>query len=95
MTKEQIITQFKKMKVNVKTDEVLSSYTSFKVGGVADIMVFPTTIKQICKTIKFLNSNKIKWIILGNCTNVLVGDDGVREVVVKIGKRNKNNFTKK
>lgn len=72
------------MKVYKK--EPLKNYTSFKIGGEADILAEPKDIKELVELIKFLRKNYIKYYILGNGTNLLVSDKGVRGCVVHIGK---------
>lgn len=72
------------MKIYIK--EPLKNYTSFKIGGVADIIAEPKDIKELVELIKFLRKNYIKYYILGNGTNILVSDTGVRGCVVHIGK---------
>ena len=64
----------------------LKEFTSFKIGGVADIIAEPKDIKELVELIKFLRNNHIIFYILGNGTNVLVSDKGVRGCVVHIGK---------
>ena len=72
------------MKVYIK--EPLKNYTSFKIGGEADILVEPKDIKELVELIKFLRKNYIKFYIIGNGTNILVSDKGIRGCVVHIGK---------
>ena len=66
--------------------EALKNYTSFKIGGEADILAEPKDIKELVELMKFLRKNYIKYYILGNGTNLLVSDKGVRGCVVHIGK---------
>lgn len=65
----------------------LKEYSSFKIGGNAKFMFFPTSLKQSKKLLKFLNKQKLKYIILGNATNVLINGD--KEIVVSFKKLNK------
>ena len=64
----------------------MKDWTSFRVGGPADIIAEPKDIKELVELIKFLRSQNIKFYILGNGTNLLVSDKGVRGCVVHIGK---------
>lgn len=68
----------------------LKDMTSFKIGGPADIVVEPKDIKELVELIKYLRNQRIIFYILGNGTNVLVSDKGVRGCVVRIG----HNLTK-
>lgn len=65
-------------------DEPMKNHTSFKIGGPADIMIIPETEDDIIEVIKLCRDNKIKYFIMGNGTNLLVKDSGVRGVVIKI-----------
>ena len=72
--------------MNVLYKEQLKNYTSFKIGGEADVIAEPQEIKELVELIKFLRKNYIKFYILGNGTNLLVSDKGVRGCVVHLGK---------
>ncbi len=65
-------------------DELMKNHTSFKIGGPADIMIVPKNEKDIVNAIKFLRENNIKYFIMGNGTNLLVKDTGIRGAVIKI-----------
>ena len=71
------------MKIYQKKD--LKDFTSFKIGGPADIIAEPKDLSELVKLINFLRKNYIKIYILGNGTNLLVSDKGVRGCVVHIG----------
>ena len=66
--------------------QLLKDFTSFKIGGEADIIAEPKDIKELVELIKFLRNKGVKCYILGNGTNVLVSDKGVRGCVVHLGK---------
>ena len=68
-------------------DEPMKNHTSFRIGGEADVMIIPKTEKEIVESIKFCRDNNIKYFIMGNGTNLLVKDAGIRGVVIKIGNR--------
>lgn len=68
----------------VLIDEPMSKHTSFKIGGPADIMVLPSSSHQIKEIITYFTSSKVPYMVMGNGTNLLVSDKGVRGVVVKI-----------
>lgn len=65
----------------------LKDYSSFKIGGTADIMLFPSTIKKLVKILKYFKRHNIKFIVLGRATNVLICGD--KEVVVSLKKLTK------
>lgn len=68
----------------VLIDELMSNHTSFKIGGPADVMVFPSNSTQLGEIIKLFISSKTPYMVMGNGTNLLVSDKGIRGVVVKI-----------
>lgn len=69
---------------NILIDEMMKNHTSFKIGGPADIMIFPESIDEIAFTIKYCKENKINYYIIGNGSNLLVRHKGIRGVVIKI-----------
>lgn len=70
----------------VSTDVPLKQYTSFKIGGPADIMVFPPDTESLINTVRYLYINHVNRLLVGNGTNLLVSDKGFRGVVVHTGK---------
>jgi UDP-N-acetylmuramate dehydrogenase len=66
-------------------DEPLATYTSWKVGGPADAFVTVENESQLGALLRFCLRRKMPWWMLGSGSNVLVGDGGVRGVVVRLG----------
>jgi UDP-N-acetylmuramate dehydrogenase len=75
-------------KGKIKIDEPLKNYTHTKIGGNADILVFPTEYKEIQDVVTYSNENGIPLTILGNATNVIVKDVGIRGIVMNLTKLN-------
>lgn len=73
----------------IKIDEPMKHHTSFKVGGPADILATPGSKEELVKLIKLCTSKKVPYYIIGNGTNLLVKDGGIRGVVIKLNKLNK------
>ena len=69
---------------NIKVDEPLSNHTSIKVGGPADILVTPVTAEQISEIQKLCLIQKVPLFIMGNGSNLIVRDKGIRGVVLKL-----------
>lgn len=65
-------------------DELMKKHTSFKIGGTADIFVRVKTIKELKHVIKIAKKENIYLTIIGNGSNVLVKDNGIRGIVVKL-----------
>ncbi len=70
----------------VYVDEPMSRHTTFRIGGKADLLVEPTNVNQAEAVFKLLRQMEVPYVVLGNGSNVLVGDRGIRGVVVKLGK---------
>lgn len=69
---------------NIKLDEPMKKHISFRVGGPADILVKPKTEEQLKDIIKLVKNENIPYMIIGNGSNLLVKDGGIRGVVIKI-----------
>lgn len=71
---------------NVKIDEELNKYTYTKIGGKADFLLFPTDYKQVQDAYQFALEVDLPVTILGNGSNVLIRDGGIRGVVINLTK---------
>lgn len=69
---------------DILTREYMKNHTSFKIGGSADFLVTPRTVDQIQNLIKTLKKENIPVFIMGNGSNLLVSDKGIRGVVIKL-----------
>lgn len=65
--------------------EPMSRHTTFRVGGPADVLVCPE-YEQLSRVIRLCRQQEQSYCIIGNGSNLLVGDKGVRGVVIKMGK---------
>lgn len=72
-----------KIKGDILFNEPMSKHTSFKIGGPADILVFPQDEDDIIKVLLYAVNNSLPWCVLGRGTNVLVKDNGIRGIVIK------------
>ena len=66
-------------------DVGLNSYTTFRIGGNADILCKPESVSEIKAVLKVAKEYNTKPFIIGNGSNLLVGDNGMRGIVIKIG----------
>lgn len=64
--------------------EPMSRHTTFRIGGPADLFVIPESIEEIQKIIAVCKEEELPWFVLGNGSNLLVGDGGVRGVVLQL-----------
>ncbi|CDC80263.1 uDP-N-acetylenolpyruvoylglucosamine reductase [Clostridium sp. CAG:465] len=74
-------------KDKVKYNEKMSKYTTMRVGGPCDCIVFPDEISKIKEVIDFCKNENITFFVIGNGSNLLVKDEGIHGVVIKLGHR--------
>lgn len=74
-------------KENVYINELMSNHITFRVGGPADYFVTPETEAQLGEVLALFRKEKIPHYIIGNGSNLLVGDRGFRGVIVQICKK--------
>ncbi|MBP3928705.1 MAG: UDP-N-acetylmuramate dehydrogenase [Peptostreptococcaceae bacterium] len=79
-------------KEDILIDEPMSKHISFRVGGPADILVKPSSEEQIKEILTFAKKENIPYLIIGNGSNLLVRDGGIRGIVIKIAE-NFNDFS--
>jgi UDP-N-acetylmuramate dehydrogenase len=68
----------------VRFDEPLAPYTSWKIGGPADALATVQSEDELAKLMRFCMRRRLAWWVIGGGSNVLVGDGGVRGVVVRL-----------
>lgn len=68
----------------IRKDESMKKHTSFKIGGNADVFIKISILDDLKNIIKYANDNNIKLTIIGNGSNILVKDSGIRGIVVKL-----------
>ena len=71
-------------KENVLLNEPLSRHTTFEIGGPADVYVVPRTIEDLARIARVCEDTLTPLYILGNGSDLLVCDEGVRGVVVQV-----------
>lgn len=73
---------------NVLLNEPMCNHVSFKVGGPVDILVLPRNYTDVQELIKICNKHNTPYYIMGNGSNLLVKDGGIRGVVIKLSPLN-------
>ena len=68
----------------IQFDELMSKHTTFKVGGLAECYIKIDNIKDLRTILKFAKENQISITVLGNGSNVLVLDKGIKGIVLNI-----------
>ena len=74
--------------IDIRFDEPLKGYTYTKVGGPADYLAFPRNRYELSRIVKFANKHDIPWMVLGNASNLIVRDGGIRGFVIMFDKLN-------
>jgi len=72
------------IKGKVLFDAPMRQFTSIKVGGPAECLLFPKDVNELKRVIRFARRKKIPLLILGNGTNLIVRDKGVRGWVINL-----------
>ncbi|MBW9234363.1 FAD-binding protein, partial [Leptospira santarosai] len=72
----------------VKIDEPLNLHTMTKMGGRADLFVSPTTEEETIFVVSYAHQKQIPLLLLGNGSNMVVRDGGVRGIVLNLSKLN-------
>lgn len=84
---EQFITELGQTEAgDIHFNKPLASYTTWKIGGPADVLIVPHTTEQLIRVIKLLRKHDMTWTNLGRGSNMLVSDKGIRGVVIQPGK---------
>lgn len=74
------------IKGDVLFQEPLSKYTTLRIGGAAEWMIFPLDVEDLQRAINFANEQKMKIFVLGGGSNLLVADQGISGVVLNLSK---------
>ncbi|TDL79963.1 UDP-N-acetylmuramate dehydrogenase [Peribacillus frigoritolerans] len=84
---EQIRMKLQEAEVGkVVQNEPLAKHTTIKIGGPAEIFVEPNSIEDLKKTMDIVTESGVPWRAIGRGSNLLVGDSGIKGVVIKLGK---------
>lgn len=70
---------------NILVNEPMKNHTSFRIGGPADMMVLPRSIEEVRFVMDTCSGEGFPCHVIGNGTNLLVRDGGIRGIVIKTG----------
>lgn len=85
-----LLNRLKEMEIGeIKENILMKDYTTMRIGGPADILIEPNTVDQIKKIISIAKETDTPLTIIGNGSNLLVRDKGIRGIVVVL----KDNFS--
>ena len=83
---EQLMKKLQELNVEWELNCPLSRHSSFRIGGAADIALFPHTSQELLQALSFLREESISTLVIGNGSNVVFSDEGYRGAVVFTGK---------
>ncbi|CUS87715.1 UDP-N-acetylmuramate dehydrogenase [Candidatus Kryptobacter tengchongensis] len=72
------------VKGKILINEPLAKYSTFKIGGPADLYIEPKDVDELLRLIRYLKEKDIDFVILGNGSNVLISDAGFRGAVINL-----------
>ncbi len=82
--KELVQENLKLTSSKIYFEELMNKHTTFKIGGPAEVFIKVDNIKDLKQVLDFTNNNNIPLTILGNGSNVLVLDEGIKGITAKI-----------
>ncbi len=74
----------------IAVDEPLSKHTTFRIGGPADYYLYPKDLEDLCAVLDFCLREGMPRFVIGNGSNILVADRGVRGAVIDLSKTFQN-----
>ena len=83
---EQLMKKIHTLDVEWEQNCPLSKHSSFRIGGAADVALFPKSSDELCKTLSLLREEEMPVLVIGNGSNVVFSDAGYRGAVVFTGK---------
>ena len=69
--------------IDILINEPMRRHTTFSIGGPADLFILPKTRRELIGALEVLRAQGVPMLLLGNGSNILVSDEGVRGAVVK------------
>lgn len=81
---KDIMEAFSGLNLSITCNEPMSKHTSFKIGGSADFFIKVSSESQLISVLKTLNKYNVPFFIIGNGSNLLVSDKGIRGAVIKL-----------
>ena len=79
---EQLMQKLQMLGTEWELNCPLAMHSTLRIGGAADIALFPRSVDELCKALAFLKEHAIPTLVIGKGSNVLFGDEGYRGAVV-------------
>ena len=77
--------QLMQISPHIQFDEPMKNHTTFRIGGKADMFVSIKSVSELTELIKLAKHHDIPFMVIGNGSNILVKDNGIRGLVIEIG----------
>ena len=84
MNIQEILEKTTISKDKIKYNEPMKNHTSFKIGGPAEVLIKITNVDELKEILKISEDNNIPITIIGNGSNLLINDEGIKGIVLKI-----------
>ena len=81
---KSFLANFNNKECVIYTDEPLMNHCAFRIGGASEVLVIPKTEAVLSEILKYADERNISLHILGNGSNVLISDDGLKGITVKL-----------
>jgi UDP-N-acetylmuramate dehydrogenase len=82
----QLVAELEQARIGrLRINEPLAGYTTWKIGGPADLLIIPGTEEELATALTLLYRRGVPWCMLGRGSNTLISDKGVRGAVIKLG----------
>ncbi len=75
---------WKDLKIKIKFQELMKDHSTFKIGGPAKYYLEPRDTQQLKLLLKSVNRDKIPILVIGAGSNILVGDNGIKALVLRL-----------
>ena len=83
---KNLIDYLNEKNIKFTENEPMAKHTTFKIGGAARLMAFPKSADEIALIVRECNAEGIRYMVVGNGSNLLVSDDGIDACVILLGK---------
>lgn len=70
-------------RITIDSNVLASTFTSFKIGGVVDLVAMPKSTDELIRCVNIANEHGVRYIVIGRGSNLLFSDDGYRGLVIK------------
>lgn len=79
---KELLRKLSEAKIEARENEMLSRYSTFKIGGAADIIALPDTAEKLTFAVKAAKDMGVPYEVVGNGSNILFSDNGYRGMIV-------------